>query len=275
MIDYASIGYKIKQIRQGKGVTQEQLAEAAGVGVTHISHLETGSGTVSLKVFLAIVNYLDCSADDILCKEIPMARCGMIGIESRIRCHDPSDHRSRRLGMRLFHRCFGKLFGALDCVRNVTDLRISSVRGVLIANLLDHIEPGILIVSEALCTDFGGNDHLLSVRIGYLHSDMRAHHVGRIFALIFPQISFSKRQKTLAAFDAVIHKHARIRKAIRRMLESDKSHTVLIIALYALFAVLVLVKRLPKLTAFKNTARCGDGFIIRNEDQLRTARAAF
>lgn len=74
MIDYASIGQKIKQIRLSKGVTQEQLAEAVGVGVTHISHLETGSGTASLKVFLAIVNYLECSADEILCKEITTAR---------------------------------------------------------------------------------------------------------------------------------------------------------------------------------------------------------
>lgn len=74
MIDYASIGQKVKQIRQRKGVTQEQLAEAVGVGVTHISHLETGSGTVSLKVFLAIVNYLECSADEILCKEVISAR---------------------------------------------------------------------------------------------------------------------------------------------------------------------------------------------------------
>lgn len=74
MIDYASVGYKIKQIRIQKGKTQEQLAEAVGVGVTHISHLETGAGTVSLKVFLAIVNYLECSADEILCKEIKTAR---------------------------------------------------------------------------------------------------------------------------------------------------------------------------------------------------------
>ena len=74
MIDYASIGYKVKQIRQSRGVTQEQLAEAVGVGVTHISHLETGSGVVSLKVFLAIVNHLGCSADEILCKEISTAR---------------------------------------------------------------------------------------------------------------------------------------------------------------------------------------------------------
>lgn len=74
MIDYASIGQKVKQIRLDRGITQEQLAEAVGVGVTHISHLETGSGTVSLKVFLAIVNYLECSADEILCKEISTAR---------------------------------------------------------------------------------------------------------------------------------------------------------------------------------------------------------
>ena len=74
MIDYASIGQKVKKIRLSKGVTQEELAEKVGVGVTHISHLETGSGTVSLKVFLAIVNYLECSADELLCKEITTAR---------------------------------------------------------------------------------------------------------------------------------------------------------------------------------------------------------
>lgn len=65
---------KAKEVRTGKGITQEQLAEAVGVGVTHISHLETGSGTVSLKVFLASVNYLNCSADEPLCKEIAAAR---------------------------------------------------------------------------------------------------------------------------------------------------------------------------------------------------------
>ena len=37
-------------------------------------HLETGTGTVSLKVFIAIVNYLDCSVDELLCKEIKTAK---------------------------------------------------------------------------------------------------------------------------------------------------------------------------------------------------------
>lgn len=74
MIDYASIGIKIKNARIQKNITQEKLAEAVGVGVTHISHLETGSGTVSLKVFIAIANYLDCSVDELLCKELNNAR---------------------------------------------------------------------------------------------------------------------------------------------------------------------------------------------------------
>ncbi len=74
MIDYASVGTKVRQARLKKGITQEQLAEAVGVGVTHISHLETGAGTISLKVFIAIVNYLECSADELLCKEINSAR---------------------------------------------------------------------------------------------------------------------------------------------------------------------------------------------------------
>lgn len=39
MIDFAGIGQKVKQIRVSKGITQEELAEAVGVGVTHISHL--------------------------------------------------------------------------------------------------------------------------------------------------------------------------------------------------------------------------------------------
>lgn len=71
MTDYAGIGRKVKQIRTERGVTQEELAEAAGV--THISHLETDSEAVSLKVFPAIVNHPECSADELLFREIASA----------------------------------------------------------------------------------------------------------------------------------------------------------------------------------------------------------
>lgn len=74
MIDYGDIGRRVKEVRISKGVTQEELAEACNVGTPHISHIETGHTVPSMKVFLSIVNYLDCSADALLCKEVATAR---------------------------------------------------------------------------------------------------------------------------------------------------------------------------------------------------------
>lgn len=74
MIDYKDIGQRIRAVRLSKKMTQEKLAEAVGVGVTHISHIETGNTIPSLQVFIDILNTLNCSADDLLCIEIKQAR---------------------------------------------------------------------------------------------------------------------------------------------------------------------------------------------------------
>ena len=74
MIDYKDIGARIRAIRLAKRVTQEQLAEAAGVGVTHISHIETGKSIPSLQVMIDIINALECSADELLCMDVECAR---------------------------------------------------------------------------------------------------------------------------------------------------------------------------------------------------------
>lgn len=74
MIDYPDIGRRIRTARLDKGMTQEQLAEAVDVGVTHISHIETGATIPSLKTFIGIVNELDCSADELLCRDIRTGR---------------------------------------------------------------------------------------------------------------------------------------------------------------------------------------------------------
>lgn len=70
MTDYKDIGARIRQARRRCHMTQEQLAELVGVGVTHISHIETGSSIPSLPIFIAIVNALGCSADELLCIEL-------------------------------------------------------------------------------------------------------------------------------------------------------------------------------------------------------------
>jgi transcriptional regulator with XRE-family HTH domain len=73
-IDYADIGQRIKAKRIEKGLTQEKLSELVGIGPSHMSHIESGSTVPSFEVFISILNALDCSADELLCREIPAAK---------------------------------------------------------------------------------------------------------------------------------------------------------------------------------------------------------
>lgn len=74
MVDYNSIGARIRAIRKQRGMTQEQLAEAAGIGSTHVSHVENGTTKLSVQTLIAIINALGCSADELLCIEVAAAR---------------------------------------------------------------------------------------------------------------------------------------------------------------------------------------------------------
>ena len=74
MIDYKSIGIRVKKLRLEKKMTQAQLAERIGVGTTHISHIETGNTIPSLDALVSIINALECSADELLCNEIAKDR---------------------------------------------------------------------------------------------------------------------------------------------------------------------------------------------------------
>ena len=73
-IDYTDIGRRIKQKRMEKGLTQEKLAELVGIGPSHMSHLESGKTVASMEVFIALCNILECSADELLCREIIAAK---------------------------------------------------------------------------------------------------------------------------------------------------------------------------------------------------------
>lgn len=74
MIDYKDVGARIRAVRLSRKMTQERLADAVGVGVTHISHIETGNSIPSLQVFVDILNTLNCSADELLCLELEQAQ---------------------------------------------------------------------------------------------------------------------------------------------------------------------------------------------------------
>lgn len=73
-IDYADIGRRIKQKRIEKGYTQEKLSELIGVGASHMSHMESGKTIPSMEVFINLCNALECSSDELLCREIWSAK---------------------------------------------------------------------------------------------------------------------------------------------------------------------------------------------------------
>ena len=73
-IDYLDIGSRIRAERTKQKISQEKLAEMVDVGTTHISHIETGNTIPSIKVFIAIINALNLSSDELLRNHIDKAK---------------------------------------------------------------------------------------------------------------------------------------------------------------------------------------------------------
>ena len=65
-MDYYAIGQRIRRIRKAKGISQEILAEKAGISTTHMSHIETANTKLSLPVFVAIAEALEVSTETLL-----------------------------------------------------------------------------------------------------------------------------------------------------------------------------------------------------------------
>lgn len=65
-LDFSSIGQRIREVRNDKHLTQEYLANATGVNVSHISNIETSKVKVSLTLLVQICNALDVTMDYLL-----------------------------------------------------------------------------------------------------------------------------------------------------------------------------------------------------------------
>ena len=59
------IGKRIQKIRQAKGYTQQQFAEVIGLSTNYLSDIERGKSSARLDKLVAIINALECSADDV------------------------------------------------------------------------------------------------------------------------------------------------------------------------------------------------------------------
>ncbi len=93
-IDYLDIGSRIRAERTKQNISQEKLAEMVGCGTTHISHIETGNTIPSMKTFIAIINALNLSSDELLRNHIDKAKHVLEGEISDI-INDCSDEETR------------------------------------------------------------------------------------------------------------------------------------------------------------------------------------
>lgn len=61
-----AIGMRIAELRRSHKLTQEALAEKLNVTTKHISHVERGCASLSLKNLIALSSVFDCSLDYIV-----------------------------------------------------------------------------------------------------------------------------------------------------------------------------------------------------------------
>lgn len=69
-LDYQAIGKRVKNARLRSQLTQEELAEKAGLSVTHMSNIETGHSKLSLPMAVALANTLHVSVNEFLCDNV-------------------------------------------------------------------------------------------------------------------------------------------------------------------------------------------------------------
>lgn len=67
MLDWRSIvGKNVRQLRQGRGLTQEQLAFEADLDLTYVGGIERGKRNPSLLVMVRLADALGVLPDDLL-----------------------------------------------------------------------------------------------------------------------------------------------------------------------------------------------------------------
>ena len=78
MPDYSLIGLRIRERRLFLKLTQETLAEAAGIGVQHMSKIENGHTKLSLPCLIALANALQTTVDHLLMDNIHKSRSDVV-----------------------------------------------------------------------------------------------------------------------------------------------------------------------------------------------------
>ena len=80
-MDLKAVGQRIKDEREAKNLTQEELAALVNLSSTHVSVIERGLKVTKLDTFVAIANALDVSADELL---VDVVAHSVTGVSNRL-----------------------------------------------------------------------------------------------------------------------------------------------------------------------------------------------
>lgn len=61
-----SVGQNIRKLREAKGIKQNELAEAVGIGRSYLSRIERGSSVVHIELAADIAKELNCTINTLL-----------------------------------------------------------------------------------------------------------------------------------------------------------------------------------------------------------------
>ena len=67
---YKQLGQRLKNLRHSRGLTQQELAEKAGLTTAFLSYLENGSRKGSLDAYLALGGALSLDADALFASDV-------------------------------------------------------------------------------------------------------------------------------------------------------------------------------------------------------------
>ena len=80
-MDLKAVGQRIKDAREEKNLTQEELAALVNLSSTHVSVIERCLKVTKLDTFVAIANALDVSADELL---VDVVAHSVTGVSNRL-----------------------------------------------------------------------------------------------------------------------------------------------------------------------------------------------
>ena len=90
-VELQKIGSRVKQARLAKHMTQQQLAEAAGISISFLSNIENGRQSMNLRALITISEALGVSADRLIRDLPPTASRITEEIESELSSCTPKE----------------------------------------------------------------------------------------------------------------------------------------------------------------------------------------